>query len=152
MLITADQIGLHIWGDYVLQSDYMANKKTSNGWVCLWHVFWYMLPFWIGLHPSLVALAVMAGTHWAIDRYRLARFVCYVKNRLFAWGKQPSWEYCRVTGYYDDLDPSLSAIRDQMTRINPDWKPTPGYVSLWLLIITDNIIHITINALALKYL
>jgi hypothetical protein len=127
-VITADQLLCHAVGDYVLQSDWMANTKTKKSVACLAHVATYALPF-IFLRPSLAALAVIVGTHFVIDRWRLARYVCWAKNWLGP-GNLP-WKDCTFTGYPADR---------------------PAWISVWLLIIADNIMHVAINGAALRWL
>lgn len=66
--VTADQLVAHAVGDYVLQSDWMANEKTKRDIAALV----YVIPF-LFLGPSAYAVAFMVVTHFAIDRWRLAR-------------------------------------------------------------------------------
>lgn len=128
-MITADQLVAHAIGDYVLQSDWMANEKTKRSTAAAVHALAYSLPFLL-FRPSLVAFVVIAGTHFLIDRFRLARFVVFAKNMLQPrpW---PAWADCNVTGY--------SSSR-------------PPWLAVWLLIITDNVMHVIINGLALRFL
>lgn len=126
-MITADQLVCHAIGDYVLQSDWMANTKTKRSVACLAHVLTYALPF-LFFRPSLLALAVIVGSHFAIDRWRLARFVCWAKNWL---GPNKPWSECSGTGYPADR---------------------PPFMAVWLLIIADNIMHVAINGAALRWL
>lgn len=130
-MITADQLVLHALGDYVLQSDWMANSKTSKSIACLAHVVTYTLPFFLFLPASWPALAVIAGTHFVIDRWRLAKYICYVKNFLGPSSTWHPWAECSTTGYHKDR---------------------PPWMSVWLMIITDNLMHVVCNALALRYL
>jgi len=152
-----EQLLCHLWGDYILQSDWAANNKTSKSFSCLWHVVLYGLPFLL-LSPSWTALAVIVGTHFIIDRWRLAKYLVYAKNFLappsafdfqtvfvenepdgrggFDTGNKivPSkyaWENCKNTGYPSE---------------------TPPFLAVWLMIFADNILHLTINYLALGYL
>ena len=127
-MLNADQLVAHAIGDYVLQSDWMANGKTKRSIVCLAHVVTYALPF-LFFRPSAAALAVIAGTHFIIDRWRLARYVCWAKNRLL--GQTPPWRECTGTGYPPDR---------------------PPWMAVWLLIIADNVMHVLINGAALEYL
>lgn len=116
----------HGWGDYILQSHWMATVKTQRSIAAAAHVATYILPFLI-VTRSVPALAVIAGTHFVIDRWRLARHVIWVKNWLAPPGHRPRpWAECTATGY------------------NPD---VPPWLSVWLLIAADNLMHITINAL-----
>lgn len=127
-MFTADQLVAHLVGDYVLQSDWMANHKTADWFPALLHALAYSVCF-LGFHPSPVALAAIIGTHYLIDRYRLARYVVWAKNRFL--GDGPPWEACQFTGYPADR---------------------PAWLAVWLLIIADNVLHILINGLALRYL
>jgi hypothetical protein len=121
-MFTADQIVAHFVGDYILQSHWMATEKTKQSLAAAIHAITYTLPFVLITH-SLVALVVICGTHFLIDRFRLARFVVWFKNgpRLPV----------TATGYQDDV---------------------PAWLSVWLLIIADNTIHIIINGAAIKWL
>jgi len=157
MLILADQLLAHAIGDYILQSDWMALSKTKRWAPCAVHAITYGLPF-LFLSPSWKALAIIIGTHYLIDRYRLARYVVWAKNFLAPHStveielvpntpeaSSPDgyvhqyvekrwwhpWSECAATGYHKDR---------------------PAFLAVWLMIIADNLCHIVINALALKYL
>ena len=155
--ITAWQFIAHALGDYVLQSDWMANEKTKKSFAALVHCIFYTLPFFLFFKPSWEALGVIAGSHFIIDRFRLARYVCYLKNFL----APPKTK----TELQDSFDSSGSIhVRQTKWRINRWWRPWSEckgtgypddnipYLSIWLLIITDNLMHIIINAFALAYL
>lgn len=130
-MITADQLVAHAVGDYVLQSDWMATEKTKKSVAALAHVLTYGLPF-LFLTQSILALAVIVGTHFVIDRWRLARFVVWAKNWLAPPEEQtPPWIYCRATGYPPDR---------------------PAWLVVWLLIIADNVMHVLINGAAIWWL
>lgn len=137
MLTTSDQLLCHAVGDYLLQSDWQAINKTKRFLPAAVHATLYSLGF-IALHPSIAAWLVILVTHYFIDRYRLARYVVFAKNfiapiywtRLKLTDQQP-WEECSTTGYPNDR---------------------PIWLTVWLLIFADNIIHIGINGLALRYL
>jgi hypothetical protein len=138
------QILVHLWGDYLTQSDWMAQNKTKAHIPALVHALVYSAPFlFIG---SWKAITVIAVTHFFIDRYRLARYVVWAKNWLspkklwyggqgqdiWAWyGRTPAWERCTTTGYPPDA---------------------PPWLAFWLLIIADNTLHLTINYIALRWL
>lgn len=127
-MITADQLVLHALGDYVLQSDWMAQQKTKRSFAAAVHATTYAAPFFL-LRPSAAALAVIVATHVMIDRWRLARFVVWAKNFL-GTGNRP-WKECSATGYP---------------------PTTPPWMAVWLMIIADNVMHVAINGFALKYL
>lgn len=124
------QLLLHLLGDYILQSDWMAKEKTRNSFAALSHAILYSLPFLI-LNISPTAFAVIAGTHFLIDRFRLAKYIIFAKNFLAPKKFWPKWENCKETGYH---------------------KNDPPWLSVWLMIISDNFLHILINFLAIKYL
>lgn len=126
-MITADQLLLHAIGDYILQSDWMAIEKTKRHAAAFVHALAYSLPFLI-LRPSLIAWLIIFGTHELIDRYRLARYIVWAKNWL---GPNKPWAECSTTGYPADR---------------------PAWLTVWLLIIADNVLHVAINGAALKWL
>ena len=134
-MITADQLVAHAVGDYILQSDWMAQEKTKHTVAALCHVATYLLPFLL-LTRSPLALALeasaqairVAGSHFAIDRWRLSRYVVWTKNWL---GRNRPWKECAATGYPPER---------------------PAWLAVWLLIGVDNIMHILCNGVALRYL
>ena len=74
MFITMDQIVAHLVGDFVLQPSWVAEQKTRCSRTAFAHCLIYTLPFLFLTH-SPWALAFIAGTHFLIDRFRLARYV-----------------------------------------------------------------------------
>jgi hypothetical protein len=114
-----DQLICHLVGDYVLQTDWMAKKKTSSLFAALVHSFFYALPF-VFITGLSWALFVIFSTHIVIDHFRLAGMIM----RLKQW----SWKHS---------DSSIT---------------TPPDLSLMLLIVIDNTIHLTINYFSIKYL
>lgn len=117
----------HLAGDYLLQSHWMATEKTKRLWPAIVHGVTYTLPF-LFLTQSWVALAVICGTHIVIDRYRLAKHFTWFKN-LFAPKAYRAGH--TETGYPDSA---------------------PVWLTMWLMIIVDNTIHLAINALAILYM
>jgi len=117
----------HMVGDYLIQSDWMAQEKTRRWWPAIAHAVTYGLPFLLVTHSPL-ALLVIVGTHALIDRYRLARHVVWGKNQLAPKSFRPAHT---PTGHEAD---------------RPDW------LAVWLLIIADNIIHMLINVGAVVWL
>lgn len=128
-----EQLLLHLLGDYVTQTNWMANTKTKRGTTlgfnaAFLHGLVYTLPFLL-LTQSPVALAVMFWSHVAIDHWRLARYVVFAKN----WLNEPHlrWDDCQATGY-----PSS----------------TPAWLAVWLTIVADNATHLAINYAAIRWL
>jgi hypothetical protein len=119
------KLACHMIGDYLLQSDWMATQKTTNSKAALAHAVVYSLPF-LSFKPRPVAYAGIIGTHFLIDRFRLARYAVWAKN------------YIAPPGQDHTLTPTGMP------------EATPNWLSTWLLIITDNIIHNLINAFFLR--
>jgi hypothetical protein len=71
---------LHFVGDYCLQNDWMATHKTKAFLPAFIHALVYSVPFGY-LTPSAVWL-IIVGTHFLIDRYRLAMY----------WVKLMNWQ------------------------------------------------------------
>ena len=126
-MFTADQIIAHFVGDYILQSDWMVREKSRRWLAVLVHVIFYTLPF-LFLTTNPVTLAIIAGTHMVIDRYRLARYVIWIRN--YPWPGSKPWSECKDTGFDESV---------------------PKFLAVWLFIIVDNICHILINGLAINY-
>lgn len=125
-MFTADQLVAHAVGDYILQSDWMANQKTKQTIAALIHATLYSLVFLL-FRPSITAFTVILVSHFLIDRFRLARYVVWLKNQM----KPGTRQQLTATGYPDDA---------------------PFWLTVWLLIIADNILHVLINGAALRWL
>ena len=123
-----EQLLLHLVGDYITQTEKMAQDKTKNGWWTLVHCILYTLPFTF-IVDSYLALSVIFCTHYFIDRYRLARYVIFFKNKIT--DNSLCWEDCKGTGFHKD---------------------TPPWLAFWLMIIVDNTLHLVINYLSIAYL
>ena len=123
-----EQLILHLFGDYITQTDWMARNKTNKPFPAIVHAVIYTIPFML-LTTSIAALGVIMYTHLMIDHYRLARYIVFAKN----WITDSSirWDECNKTGYPENV---------------PVWMAT------WLLIIADNTMHLAINYAALRWL
>jgi hypothetical protein len=114
----------------------MATRKTKEGFAAWLHAAVYTLPFLLIANNGR-AIFVIQVSHYLIDRFGAARFVVYAKNYLLnpSWLRDeknfPSWEECKATGFPADV---------------------PQWLAVWLLIITDNTLHLTINYIALRWL
>jgi cytochrome c oxidase subunit IV len=141
------QLLCHLLGDYILQSHWMATTKTTQRFACFCHVILYGVPFFV-IGASWSALFVIVSTHFLIDCFRLAKYICYAKNFIAppntwfdsncegSWSKESCscqfhWANCSATGFPSE---------------------TPIWLSSWLLIIVDNTLHLIINYLALQFL
>ncbi len=157
MLVTADALVAHAVGDYILQSSWMATEKTKRNLAAAAHAVTYSIPFLL-LTRSPLALAFIAGTHFVVDRWRLARYVVWARNFL-----APKHVFkvgiARVppTVMFDFKDLEVEA---QYQRNHPwsecsktgEHEDKPDWLAVWLLIVVDNILHVLLNALALRYL
>lgn len=116
----------HLVGDYIVQSDWMAAEKTKRtGAPALMHATSYAACF-LPLTRNWRPLAVIGVTHFVIDRWRLAKHVGWFKNQLAPKEYRSGHT---ATGYGPE---------------KPDW------MAVWLLIITDNTMHLLINRWALR--
>lgn len=141
----------HAVGDYILQSDWMALNKTKRTWVAAVHATLYTVPFLVVTrHPA--ALAIILLSHLVIDRFRLARYVAWAKNWLAPWSRKHEASRVTVDGVPHAriktvwLPPNRPWQVCQATGYDPDREK---YLTVWLLIITDNTMHVCLNALAL---
>jgi len=142
---------LHLLGDYILQSHWMAVNKSRRSWPCALHCLTYTLPFLLLTNSSL-ALALIFGAHFVIDRWGLARHVVWLKN----WQSPDGfvcWEWCRLTGYFDpEKAKADSTSQLELDTLNSDVDMVrPIWLRVWLLIVADNTLHLICNALVLAY-
>jgi hypothetical protein len=163
MFVSADQLVAHVVGDYILQSDWEASEKTKKSIACLAHVSTYFLPFLL-FTTSWKALVFIVSTHYVIDRWRLARYVCWAKNWL-----APRW-ITPTGGPGDPVTLRYPKGQDPMNPLeggevillrNYPWSrcsgtgyppERPPWMATWLMIITDNLMHVLCNAAALQWL
>jgi hypothetical protein len=118
------QLGLHLLGDYILQTGWMAMNKKKKGWAghfaCQVHCITYSLPFLlIGSWQATLAIYV---SHFLIDRYRFV-------EHLISWRERTS--HLQNMGFPETL---------------------PPFVAVWLYIIIDATLHLACNYTALLYL
>lgn len=115
----------HAVGDYVVQSDWMAAEKTKRSGPAVLHAVSYAACF-LPVTRNWRAILTIGLSHFVIDRWRLAKHVCWAKNQLAPATYRPGHT---ATGYGAD---------------KPDW------MAVWLLIIADNTMHLLINRWALR--
>lgn len=123
-----EQLLIHLLGDYIFQTEWMASNKTKSLLPAFTHATVYSLPF-LFLTSSPLALFVIWLTHLLIDHYRLARYVIFAKNKVTDLSLK--WEDCSGTGFHKDV---------------------PAWLSVWLMIIVDNTLHLFINYSVLRWL
>ena len=105
----------------------MALNKSRRSDVALLHALLYSLPF-LALTRSRPALAIIVGSHFALDRWRLTRYLVWAKNWLSPMGYLPFRRCDPATGF-------------PLER--------PAWMTFWLYVIIDNTVHVLINAWAL---
>jgi len=113
-----EQLLLHLFGDFILQFDFLAlNKKefTLKGWLlCILHCLIYSLPFL--LITNLDGVILIFIFHFFIDKTNVIEYYIKVRNNLFN-GK----------------------------------NKTTYSKNMWLIIISNNTIHLIINYLIIYY-
>jgi hypothetical protein len=145
-----EQLLVHLLGDFIGQSDYMALNKSKKTIPCLVHVLIYTSCFLL-LTTSWKALVFIGVTHFILDRWHTPlRRLIWSKGHLNPTFSYPPFEYCNTTGYYDD-SPYNTGTPTQ-TDIEKFGKPRHFFLTMWLYIIHDNFIHLVCNYLALAYL
>ena len=112
----------HLWGDYLLQTNDMAQKKTTSWFWATSHALCYSIPYallisWLDL--SWWALPFITLTHVLIDRFRLTTWITWLVN-----------------GRGEKTPTGFPAT-------------TPIWLATGLMIVVDNTIHLTINAVAI---
>lgn len=125
-----EQLIAHLVGDYILQTDKQAQNKAKSKLYAGVHAFTYTLPF-LFITQSIPALLVISITHFLIDHYRLAKYLIIAKNILDNRKAVLAGEYNTPTGY------------------KPETAP---WLAIWLFIIADNTMHLTINYLSIQWL
>lgn len=117
-----EQLIAHLVGDYILQNHWMANKKTTSWFAAVVHAAFYGVPFLL-LIGTWWQWAIIVGTHAVIDHYRLAKYW------VDFWGVgKAGWVGEQFGVAVDDA---------------------PPFLGVWLLILVDNTMHLTINYLTL---
>ena len=127
-MFTASQFVAHLVGDFVIQSSWMANEKIKSKVPAAIHAITYTLPF-LFLTRSIPALLGICVSHFVIDHWRLAKYVCWLKNFLAPRAYWEPWSECSHTGYSNN---------------------TPPWMATWLFIIADNTLHLICNGLFLR--
>jgi hypothetical protein len=120
-----EQILARLVGDYILQNNWMANTKTKRNFIGQLACLLHVMTYMIPflfLITNLWQLLLIVVTHYFIDRYRLAVY----------WIKFYNWNWNSNNYGFPDK--------------------TPTFMSVWLMIIIDNVFHLLINYLILSFL
>ena len=119
-----EQLLLHATGDYLTQNDWMAQNKTKSSLKGYLACLIHAIAYSLPflLIGSFAAWIVIFVSHFFIDKYRLATY----------WIKLVNWNWKSKNFGFDNE------------------KPT--WMSVWLMIIIDNVFHLICNYFSLKYL
>jgi hypothetical protein len=158
-----EQLILHLLGDYVTQSHWMASEKTKGWFPALVHATVYSVPFLLLTGLSMRgqwAWTLIFWSHFFIDRFRLARYVVWAKNVL---ASKETWFCDSPESANSPHNPSCPTERcDYCRKVRTlpwalceatGYPPNcPVWLAVWLLIIADNTLHLAINYAALRWL
>ena len=165
----------HLVGDYLFQSHWMAMEKIYRWWPAILHGVTYTIAY-LFVTQSIPALLIICISHIVIDRYRLARYVVWLKNQMtpMEWVYRTDkndeifgerqWNY-----RYEAVDRVMARPVHVNMSVAPSWAKryradeyrwanscatgypaqVPDYLAVWLLIIADNTLHLLINTLAI---
>jgi hypothetical protein len=90
--VGAEYLVLHLVGDYLLQTDWMAQNKKKSTWPCLAHILAYMVPFVIVTHLVWWQLLLIAAQHFWSDRSNIVVWLMKIKgSEKFATGLLAPW-------------------------------------------------------------
>lgn len=152
----------HFIADWLWQSQYMAEKKLNAWRPALLHVTVYGLVFWALVGPPLPALAVIVGTHYLIDRYRLARHINWAANFIAPIRRIKLDPPLRRYRPLSPEGPMGWTIKRHVWRSdNPPWSQcstygsppgVPDHIAFLVMIAIDQILHLVANYVALRWL
>jgi hypothetical protein len=148
----------HLVGDFWLQSDWCALNKAKKGWegffACLIHCLIYTSCFLL-LTFSWKALLFIFATHFILDRFPIIikKFI-WLKNHIGPTMEYPPFHWCDSTGYYDDSPYNRWADRPIKgeSAFAKYGNRRPFFITIWLYIISDNVLHLIFNYIALTLL
>lgn len=140
----------HLVGDYVVQSDWMAVEKTTRALPAAAHAVTYAACF-LPVTRSSRTLLVIGGTHYLIDRYRLAKYVAWAKNQLAPTRWRHPWDaHVAQTGYHLPNLPGSGWQNDHDPTTPCQTQAKPTWLSFPLMVAADNTLHLLINRWAIR--
>ena len=81
----------HLIGDYLIQTDWMANGKKLKSWICAVHVLTYLIPF-LFTQMSWWQLVLIGVEHFMQDRTGFVVWLMKAKgSAAFAAGPCSPW-------------------------------------------------------------
>lgn len=130
----------HCVGDYWLQNDWMACNKKLKWFPAIVHGLLYTLPFLL-ITQSWKALLIIMVTHTIIDHTNIVLKLNQIKN----------WDFTHYRLFLlEQLGGGL--VKKTSTHAADGYGLRPLFIRVWLIILQDNILHLLINYLTLKYL
>lgn len=141
----------HLFGDYVVQTDHMARHKVKStedpgGTLeAAQHAALYTACY-IPVTRNWKALVVIGGTHYLIDRYRLAKYVVWARNQIAPAESRYKFKDAGPFAQKQSAKP-YGPESAGLYRVSPD---SPDWLSGWLLFIADNAMHLAINEWAVR--
>ena len=136
-----EQILIHLFGDFFLQTDKQALNKKKNSLQCFLHCLTYSLPFL--LIASWKAVLVIGITHFLIDRWNVVAYIIACKN-----GTKKETD----KAFYGEGGGTTRKVKVYDISNFGFAVDRPFALSIWLMIITDNTFHLIINYFAIKLL
>lgn len=119
-----EQLLLHLFGDFIVQNDWMALNKKKNGLIgfltCSIHCISYSLPFF--LITNWMGVLLICISHFALDRTYVTEKFLKLRNGV--------------------KNTSNFGFK----------KERPFEITFWLMVITDNVIHLICNYFIITYL
>jgi len=130
-------------GDYIFQTHKQATEKTKRFLPAFIHATIYSLPF-LAVCWSYWWLVIWIS-HFFIDRYRLAVYIVRLKN--FSFGLE-----CIETKIPEGISYKYKWVFRIPDASNFGYpKEVPAFMSIWLMIIADNILHVCINSVSIYF-
>lgn len=137
-----EQLLIHLFADYWLQNDWMALNKKEKWLPAIVHGIVYTIPFLL-LTKSIVALLVICITHVIIDHTNIVQRLNQIKN----------WDFKEDSCCSFLPDNQIGCSFKQINfKLRDGYYARPLFIRIWLIIIQDNILHLIINYLSIKYL
>jgi hypothetical protein len=69
----------HLIGDYLIQTDWMANGKKWSSWICLVHVLTYLIPF-LFTPLNYWQIIIIGIEHFIQDRTGIIQWFMKIKG------------------------------------------------------------------------
>ena len=137
-----EQLLVHLFADYWLQNDWMALNKKEKWFPAIVHGIIYTLPFLL-LTRSIAALIIICTTHVVIDHTNIVQKLNQIKN----------WDFKEDTCCSFIPDNYIGHSFSQLNfKLKDGYTGRLAFIRIWLIIIQDNILHLIINYLSIKYL